>query len=204
MNPHQQGAEWLNQRTGCLTGSRMADALDRLKNGEPSKKCIDLVRAILAERMTGDIRQAFVNDAMRHGIETEPEARDAYEAHTGNLVTLCGYVPHPAIEYFGASPDGLIDSDGLLEIKCPTAETHIDYLLAGVVPDQYKPQMLAQLACTGRVWCDFVSYHPKVKDANKRLFIRRFEPTTEDIAKIEEQAVSFLDLVDKLFDKVHA
>jgi hypothetical protein len=72
------------------------------------------------------------------------------------------------------------------------------------VPDQYKPQMLAQLACTGRVWCDFVSYHPKVKDANKRLFIRRFEPTTEDIAKIEEQAVSFLDLVDKLFDKVHA
>lgn len=204
MNPHQQGSEWLSERTGCLTGSRMASALSRLKSGEPSAECRTLIKQILAERMTGDVAQIYVNQAMQWGIEVEPEAREAYEAKTGEIVELVGFIRHPSIEYCGASPDGLVGRDGLIEIKCPTTETHIEYLMAGTVPDQYKPQMLLQLACTRRTWCDFVSYDPRIKRADKRFFVVRFEPTAEDIANIEEEARKFLCCVDTLFDKVHA
>ena len=204
MNPHQQGSEWLSERTGCLTGSRKASALSRLKSGEPSAECRTLIKQILAERMTGDVAQIYVNQAMQWGIEVEPEAREAYEAKTGEIVELVGFIRHPSIEYCGASPDGLVGRDGLIEIKCPTTETHIEYLMAGTVPDQYKPQMLLQLACTRRTWCDFVSYDPRIKRADKRFFVVRFEPTAEDIANIEEEARKFLCCVDTLFDKVHA
>lgn len=201
-NPFQRNAAWLADRAGCLTASRFADALDFRKDGSPGAKRIALAKSILAERLTGDTVRTYVTDAMQHGIETEAEARAAYEAETGMIVTLTGFVRHPTIEHAGASPDGLIDVDGLVETKCPTTAKHVDWLLAGGVPDEHKPQMTFQLACTQRAWCDFVSYDPRVKDDRSRLIIRRFTPSTTEIAAAETAAAEFLAWVEDLWEQL--
>lgn len=202
-NPHQGTGGWLKERTGCLTASRMPTALERKKDGTPTKAAEDLVKEILAERMTGDAMRRYVTPEMQRGTEREPDAREAYEIHTGNLVRLVGFIPHPAIEFCGASPDGLIDHDGLVELKCPTTVTHLNYVLNGAVPDDYKPQMLLQLAVTRRSWCDFVSFDDRVKNPKQRLFVVRFEPKQAEIDAIEQAAREFLRIVDNLFDKLN-
>lgn len=196
-NPLQgANAAWLEARTGCLTASRMADALAVLKNGKPAAARTALVRTILAERLTGNAAQTFVNAAMQHGIDTESEVRSEYEAASGNVVQLVGFVRHPTIEHCGASPDGLIDDDGLAEFKCPATTTHLEWMRDGQAPEEHQPQMLLQLACTRRKWCDFVSYDPRIKVERLRLFVVRFAPTPEQIAEVEDKAREFLAEVD--------
>jgi putative phage-type endonuclease len=199
----QQSADWFNARIGKLTASNMAAALSFLKNGGESKERKDLKIAILAERLTDIIREVYVTPAMQHGTDTEPAAKLAYEAATGAKVMPAPFVPHPTIENFGASPDGMIHPDGLLEVKCPTTSKFIAWKLAGVVPDEHKPQMLAQLACTGRKWVEFVAFDPRMPDG-KQMFVRRYEPTAEEIAAVEKAAIQFLDEVDAMFDLVCA
>jgi putative phage-type endonuclease len=199
-NPYQRSPEWFQERIGCLTASRMAAVLDFRKDGKPGASRIKLLNDMVSERATDSMTQMYVNEAMQHGIDTEDEARDAYEALTGNKVSLVGMIPHPRIEFCGASPDGLVGVDGLLEIKCPTTTTHIDYVKEGVVPDQYKPQMLLQLACTRRQWCDFFSYDPRILKGQKHFLIR-FEPSQDEIVGIEKLAEQFLDEVDNEFFK---
>lgn len=199
----EQGtAGWLKERCGCLTASRMADAIAFLKTGkeaEPRKKYkIELI----AERMTDTMVSRYVNDAMQWGIEQEPFARARYEELTGELVTLCGFALHGEIQFFGASPDGLVGDDGLIEIKCPTSETYTGWMIGGAVPERHKPQMLAQLAVTGRKYVDFFAYDPRVKVEAHQSFLRRFEPPEEDIAATEEAARKFLAEVDELFEMV--
>ena len=151
--------------------------------------------------MTDIIREVYVTPAMQHGTDTEPAAKLTYEAATGAKVMPAPFVEHVSIENFGASPDGLLGTDGLLEVKCPTTTKFIGWILAGVVPDEHKPQMLAQLACTQRKWVEFVAFDPRMPE-NRRLFIRRFEPTQEEIKAVEDAAVKFLDEVDAMFDQV--
>lgn len=198
MEPEQL-ASWLAARAGKLTASRMKDALAILKDGRPAKARADLIRDLLAERLTGASIRHYVNDAMQWGLDTEPEAKDAYETETGNLVMPCGFYDHQSIDNFGATPDGLIDHDGLIEIKCPTSGTFVEWILAGTIPKDHEPQMLAQLACTGRKWCEFVAYDPRVQKRSP-LFIRRFEPAPELIADIEAKAESFLADVEKAWE----
>lgn len=193
-------AGWLRARAGKLTASRMATALNFKKDGTSSKERSDYMRELLAERMTGDSVRHFVTDAMQFGLDMEPEAKDAYQAETGTFIRSAGFYDHPRIENFGATPDGLLDGGGLIEIKVPTSQTFVAWLLAGVVPAEHKPQMLAQLACTGRRWCEFVAYNPRVKDLRRRLFIRRYEPTPDEITTIEAAAESFLAELDRLWD----
>lgn len=195
--PQGSGA-WLNQRVGCLTASRMADAMAMLKSGKPSESRNKLLIEILAERMTGDAAPHFVNDAMRHGQEQEPFAKAAYEAASGNLLDACGFVLHPTIEHFGASPDAFLDSDYVVEFKCPTSTTHIGWLLAGVMPEQHKPQVLAQLACTQRTRAVFVSFDPRMP-ANRQLFIKEWTPKPEEIEAVETAARDFLKELDAMF-----
>lgn len=198
-NPFQGTAEWFESRTGCLTASRMADVLAVSKrDGKPLKARQDYLRDLLAERLTGHAMPHVVTPAMRDGIEREPLARAAYEIATGSILRLTGFVPHPTIEFFGASPDALVGAEGLVEFKCPTVPTHMDWLIAGVVPDEYKPQMLSQLACTRRKWCDFVSWNPEFRES-RQLFVRRFEPTAKEIAAVEESARAFLKELDAMF-----
>jgi hypothetical protein len=196
---------WMNDRCGKLTGSRMSSAMAYLKpkkeGGEKTDKAErkSLKIEILAERMTGDIVTKYTTAAMNWGTEQEIFAKMAYEIATGRLVREVGFVDHPSIENLGASPDGLVGSEGLIEIKCPTTGTHLQTILDGVVPTQHYPQMILQAACTAREWVDFVSFDPRV-DEPHQLFVRRFYPTKEQIAEVEAEAIQFLAEVDAMFE----
>lgn len=192
--------EWLHERLGCLTASCMADVLAVTKSG-PSASRKNYLAQLVAERLTGAAQSSFTSPAMAWGTEQEPFARAEYEIRTGNFVDQCGFVKHPTIEWCGASPDGTIGDDGLIEIKCPNTATHIEYLLCGKPPTKYRPQMLLQLACTQRRWCDFVSYDPRMPDEHK-LFIARFEPKPSEIEEIESAAQGFLAEVQAVIDKL--
>lgn len=195
----QGSAGWLKARCGCLTASRFKDATDFLKGGKESAARRKLKIDLIAERMTDSMTEMYVTPAMQWGIETEGAARDHYEEITGNLVQPCGFALHDDIEFFGASPDGLIGHDGLIEIKCPTSATHIRWKLDGGVPEEHKPQMLAQLAVTKRKWCDFMSYDPRLPDNIKR-HLARFEPTPEEIQEAEQSALAFLEELDAMWE----
>lgn len=198
----QQTNEWIKERVGCLTASRMADALSFLKGGKESEARRKLKIALVAERLTGFATETFVTDAMRWGIEQEPSAAERYEEVTGTLVQKCGFALHESIPYFGASPDRLIGDDGLLEIKCPTTAVFVDWRAAGVTPEQHKPQMLTQLAICRRRYVDFFAFDPRIQYREHQHFLRRFEPRPEEIAAVEEAAKVFIAEVEQLFEQV--
>jgi len=194
-----QLAAWLRQRSGKLTASRMDTALYFKKDKTSSKERSDYIRELVAERLTGDSVRNFVSDAMRWGLDKEADAKMEYQAETGTLIGESGFYDHPDIDNFGATPDGELNGRGLIEIKCPTTPTFLNWVVAGVVPPEHEPQMLAQLACTGRTWCEFVAYDPRVRA--RPLFVRRFEPAPDRIVVIEDAARQFLDEVDALFEQ---
>ena len=206
-NPYQRTAEWFEARTGCLTASSVADIMPtvkQLKSGEIKKTYREarekLMNIIIAERVSGNARDNYTSAAMQWGIDHEDDARTAYEVHTGNLVELTGFIPHPTVKYLGASPDGLIDDDGILEIKCPNPATHIGYLRGGVVPEEYRPQVLLQLVVTGRKWCDFVSYDPRAKEL--AFFCVRWTPTQEERDALLEECKKFLEETEKVLNEL--
>jgi len=190
----QQSEEWFAARLGKVTASRVADVIARTKTG-PSASRANYMAELVAERLTGTRGESFTNAAMQWGADQEPEARLAYEFRTDAVVDLIGFVEHPSILMSGASPDGLIGSDGLVEIKCPNTATHIETLLTGVIPGKYETQMLWQMACTGRAWCDFTSFDPRLPE-EMRLFVKRFDRDDKRIAEMEEQVREFLFELD--------
>lgn len=197
-----QGTEaWFERRLGKLTASRMADVLATTKSG-PSASRKNYLAQLVAERLTGTRQESFTNAAIEWGVENEPLARAEYEILTDCSVEQVAFIDHPEIEWCGASPDGLIESTGLVEIKCPSTATHIDYILAGKPPTKYIPQMLLQLACTQRVFCDFVSYDPRMPEEH-RLFVVRFEPKREEIHAVEQAAREFLCEVEATIAKLN-
>lgn len=199
--PYEQGSDaWLKSRIGVLTASRMADAIAFTAKGAEAEVRRKLKIELLAERMTDLATERHVNAAMQWGIDNESLAKSRYEELTGTFIQNCGIAYHDTIEFFGASPDGLVD-DGLIEIKCPMTTTHLKYKIDGVVPEQYKPQMLVQMAVTQRKWCDFMSFDPRVPRPHD-AFIVRYIPAPEEIADIEEKAIIFLAEVDAMFDKL--
>lgn len=198
----QGSADWLKARCGNLTASRMADAIAFLKGGKETEARRKYKIELVAERMTDLMVSRYVNDAMQWGIEQEAPAKSRYEEVTGSFITPCGFAIHGEIFGFGASPDGLVDDDGLVEIKCPTTPTYVEWITAGVVPPQHHAQLLAQLAVTGRRYVDFLAYDPRIKVYEHQHFLRRFEPPEADIAAIEEAARKFLAEVEELFESV--
>jgi len=193
-------AAWLAARAGKLTASRMADAIAVKKDGSPTVARSNLLRDLLAERMTGSSVRHYVNPAMEWGLATEDDAKAAWEATTGDFIAEAGFYDHPRIDGFGATPDGLLRPDGLIEIKCPTTPKMVDWMMAGVVPEEHKPQMLAQMACTGRRWCEFVAFDPRIRNESSRLFVRRYTPKVEEIAAIEAAAERFLADLDAAWE----
>lgn len=194
----QGTGQWLAQRVGKLTASRMADAMAVLKNGKPAATRAALLKELLAERITGDAVPHFVSGPMKHGIECEPLAKDEYEEFTGEILVPCGFIEHPTIPNFGATPDALRGSDGVAEIKCPQTSTHIEWILAGEVPEQHRPQILAQLACTRRTRALFISFDPRIV-GNKRMFIKEWTPEPEEIAAVECAARDFLAELESMW-----
>lgn len=213
-------ANFLDIRCGKLTASRMADAMQfvedtsrnpdepkwkkgdppRPKKYKPGAKREQLMRDLLAERVTGNSVRHVVTNAMKAGLEWEPTAKVEYEMASGAVIRACETIDHPTIENFAATPDGLLGMDAVLEVKCPTSPVFVDWVVAGVVPDQHKPQMLAQLACTRRRYAVFVAFDPTIRDKEKRLFVRRFEPSEIEIQLVESHAVQFLRELDRMFD----
>lgn len=192
--------EWFAIRCGKVTASKVADVIAKTKTG-PAASRANYLAQLVAERLTGKPAESFSNGAMQWGTDQEPFARAAYELKTDALVDQIGFVDHPAIAMSGASPDGLIDSFGLVEIKCPNTATHIEYLLGKQVPPKYKPQMAWQLACTERAWCDFVSFDPRMPERHQ-LFVIRYTPEADYIAELESAVVEFLGEVAKTIEKL--
>ena len=190
----QQSEEWFAARLGKVTASRVADVIARTKSG-PSASRANYMAELVAERLTGTRAEGFTSPAMQWGTEQEPEARLAYEFRHDVTVEQVGFIAHPSIEMSGASPDGLVAADGLVEIKCPNTATHIETLLTGTIPAKYETQMLWQMACTGRAWCDFASFDPRLPE-EMRLFVKRFARDDARIAEMEEQVREFLFELD--------
>jgi putative phage-type endonuclease len=190
----QRTEAWFAARAGKVTASRIADLMARTKSGWGASR-ENYAAQLVGERLSGAVEPSYCNAAMQHGIDTEPLAREAYCQHMLCAVEEVGFVDHPSIAMAGASPDGLIASDGLCEIKCPALKTHIETLLGKPIPDKYRLQMLWQMACTGRVYCDFVSYCPTLPEP-MRLFVQRVPRDDEAIAELEREVIAFLAEVD--------
>lgn len=188
----QRSEEWFAVRLGKVTASRIGDILATIRNGNWSASRRNYAAELVTERLNGKpAHEAFTSEHMRYAIEHEPLAREAYERKTGNKVTEIAFVDHPTIPLSGASPDGLVGNDGLIEIKCLNTANQIQTLLDEEVDEKYRLQMLWQVACTGRKWCDFVAYDPHLPE-EMQLFIKRFEFTPEEIQDTEQQVTRFL------------
>jgi len=189
----QRSADWYAARLGKATASRFKDAIAGLKSGAPAQAQRDYLTEIVVERLTQQPIQRFQNAAMTWGTEQEPAARAAYERVTGTSVEETGFICHDTL-MAGCSPDGLIDWDGLIEIKCPfNSAVHIETLLNGM-PADHIPQVQGQLWITGREWCDFVSYDPRMP-AELQLHVQRIQRDPSFIADLEARITSFLQQV---------
>ena len=190
----QRTDDWFAARLGKVTASRVADVAAKTKTGYSASRD-NYMADLIVERLTGQKASTFSNAAMEWGTATEPAARAAYSAYTGELVEEVGFIDHPTIAMSGASPDGVV-GDGLVEIKCPATATHLDTLLAGTVPSKYIPQMQWQMACTNTRFCDFVSYDPRLPD-HLRLFVKPVRRDNEYIAMLEAEVTKFLTELDE-------
>jgi putative phage-type endonuclease len=193
----QRSEEWFKTRLGKVTGSQVSAVLAKRDSATRANYLSELV----VERLTGQQQEFYMNDAMQWGTDTEPQARMAYEAFKNVLVDELGFCDHPSIVNFGVSPDGLVGDDGLIEIKCPNSKTHIDTVLSKKAPTKYIPQMMAQMACTGRKWCDFVSFDPRLPE-DLQLFVVRVDRDDQYIANLEKEVSAFLAEVEETIIKL--
>jgi putative phage-type endonuclease len=198
----QRSNEWFALRLGKVTASRVADLMAKTKTGYSATR-ENYMAQLVVERISNSQAESFTNAAMQWGTDQEPYARAEYEATQGAMVEECGFVSHPTIEMAGASPDGLIGDDGLIEIKCPNTATMIDVLLTGVVASKYNTQMQFQMACTGRQWCDYVVFDPRMP-AKAQMFIKRVARDEAFIAEMEAEVTKFLSEVAEKVAKIQS
>ena len=197
----QGSDEWFAQRLGKVTASKVADVMAKTKTGYSASRT-NYMMQLLCERLTGKREESFSSAAMQRGTDLEPSARAVYEANAGEFVTECGMIEHPSIAGFGASPDGLVGADGLLEIKCPNTATHVEFIRTGKPKNEYQWQMLAQMACSGRAWCDFVSYDDRLPHALQYHCIR-FHRDNKRIEEMETEIVIFLSELEKTVEEMN-
>jgi putative phage-type endonuclease len=190
----QRTPEWFAKRLGKVTASRIADLMAKTKTG-PGASRANYLAQLVTERLTGTPTEGFQSPAMTWGIEQEAAARAAYSARMGVLVDEVDFVDHPTMQA-GASPDGLVGEDGLIEIKCPNTSTMLEWLEDRTIPQKYRLQMQWQLAVTGRDWCDFVAYDPRLPEHLQLLVIR--EPRNTDlVVEITHEVNRFLAEVER-------
>lgn len=182
--------EWFEQRRGKVTASRIADLMAKTKSGYSTSRQNYLMQ-LLCERLTGKIEEGYKSAAMQRGNDLEAEARNWYQLETGESVEEVSFIDHPKINFAGASPDGLVGAEGLIEIKCPNTATHIETLRKKEPIDRYYKQMQWQMAVTGRKWCDFVSFDNRLPD-NLAYFCKRIPRDEAVIQEIEQEVQAFL------------
>ena len=192
----QREDAWYAARLGRVTASKISDLMAKTKSG-PSASRRNYMMQLLCERLTGKREEGFTSAAMQRGTDLEAIARSAYEVDQGVMVQEVGFIPCPGIPMAGASPDGLVGDDGLVEIKCPNTATHVEFLRTGEIDRGYKLQMIWQLKCTGRAWCDYVSYDDRLCQELQYRCVR-FTPSADDIRIVTEEVVQFLVELDEL------
>jgi putative phage-type endonuclease len=196
----EQGSqEWFSARHGNASASRIKDIIAKTKSGYSASRDNYMTDLVL-ERF-GVFQDQLDTAPIRWGNEQEPFARAMYEVNENVMVNECGFILHPTIDKAGASPDGLIADDGVLEIKCPNTKTHFEYLLAGEPPSQYVPQMAWQIICTGRKWADFVSYDPRAPEG-LQYFKVRYVPEQSYIEMLESEVKQFLIEVEAKYQQL--
>lgn len=189
----QRTDDWFAARAGKATASSIYKVMVKTKTGYGADR-ENYAAQLVAERLTGKPAESFSNAAMQWGVDMEASARDAYAASIGDNPVEVGFIDHPAIAWSGASPDGLVGFDGLVEIKCPNTATHIRTLNGAGIDKKYMLQMQWQMACTERDWCDFVSFDPRLP-AEMQMHVRRVERDASLLAEIEAEVTKFLDEV---------
>jgi len=191
----QRTDDWYAARLGKVTASSLYKVLAKTKTGYGADRGNYMTQLVL-ERITGTKADSYTNAAMQWGVEQEPFARAAYEASRGVMVDEVGFVPHPTIEAAGASPDGLVGDDGMVEIKCPDSKTALEcWLSDNPVEGKYFAQMQWQMRCADRAWCDYVVFDPRMP-AKAQLFVTRVMRDDEWLATTEAEVVKFLAEVD--------
>jgi putative phage-type endonuclease len=190
----QRTEEWFAARLGKVTASKVADVMAKTKTGYAASRETYATQLVL-ERITKTKAEGFTSQAMQWGIDQEPFALAAYQIYCGWDTQTVGFVPHPTIEMAGASPDALVNDDGLVEIKCPESKGMIETLLNQKVPSKYFAQIQFQLACTGRKWADYCVFDPRMPE-KAQLFVLRVQRDNKYIAEIETEIVKFLVEVD--------
>lgn len=198
----QRSTEWHEIRAGKVTGSGVKNVRAKVKSGEAAGRRNYRMKLIMERILCKPLEDGYTNSYMERGVEQELVARARYEAEAGVLVDEVAWIPHPTIEGFGVSPDGLVGDEGMVEIKCPSMPVHIGYWLDGTPPAEYKDQMLAQLSCSQRKWVDFVSFDDRVAE-DMQLVIVRFEPLKKEIEDMEKEVVKFLEEVDQELIKIN-
>lgn len=197
----QRTEDWFAARLGKVTASRVADVIAKTKTGYSASR-ENYMAQLVCERLTNTPTEGFTNAAMLHGIEQEKFARAAYETAKGVMVEEVGFIVHPEIDMSGASPDGFVGVNGLVEIKCPNTATMIETWLTQKIPQKYFTQIQFQLACTDRVFCDYVVFDPRMPK-HLQLFVTRVERDEDFITQIEDEIVQFLDEVDQKVKKLN-
>lgn len=193
----QRSDEWFAARMGKVTASRISDVMAKKTTAARKNYMADLV----VERLTGERVEGYVSAAMAWGTEQEPVARAEYEFTQDVVVEEVGFVPHPSVKNSGASPDGLVGDDGLVEIKCPNTATHLETIINRNIDRKYRLQMMWQMACTCRKWCDFVSFDPRLP-AKHQLVIIRVQRDDAEISAIEAAVIEFLQEVASMEERL--
>ena len=198
----EQGSDaWKQARLGHVTASNMAEVMSKGKGTAEAVGRYKYKVRLVAERLTMTAGESYTNAAMHWGIEQEQFACIAYEAQKETFVDKIGFVLHPDIKWLGVSPDRIVGHEGLIEVKCPNTTTHLDYLFENKVPAEYYKQIQCQLWVTGRQWCDFVSYDPRLPKRNQLLIVRT-ERDEKLIAEMKTETEKFLAEVNTLIMKL--
>ncbi|WP_409361593.1 lambda exonuclease family protein [Bartonella heixiaziensis] len=195
----QRTAEWFQARLGKVTASNVYNVLSKTAKGLPTSKYEDYKMKLMTERLTGEISQSYTTPAMQWGIEHEEDALREYEFIYDTNVTRCGFIPHPKMEMAGASPDGFVGEDGLIEVKCPQSTTHLRFFMYDEIKPEYIAQMQFQMACTGRKWCHFISYNPQFlgRSTSLRMKIKRVYRDEGYIEEINKAVEAFLAEIEQ-------
>lgn len=204
----QQTPEWIRMRIGMATASRVKDIVKRLSRASNGKKAGDYAQChedylweLVAERLTGRAADHYVTPYMEEGTENEPLAKAAYEVQFDVSLENGGFAVHDRIKWFGASPDALVGTDGLIECKCLKTVNHLEILRTGQIPEEHLAQMLAEMSCADRQWCDFISFDPRVPKP-LQLFVRRMHRDETLVAQMETEVEAFLAEVEEAIEKL--
>jgi len=190
-NVPQNSDEWLKLRQGRFTASSFKD----LFMGKATAGYQKSIYRPVYERLTGESPESFSNDYMARGHEMEPYAVEQYEMETFSDTSNGGFWTMG--EWIGASPDRMIGEDGILEIKSPAFNTMINYLLKGELPKVYHWQVYGQMYVTGRKYCDFMSFHPKLDP-----LVIRIERDESIIKELEDKISESINHAESILGKL--